>query len=358
MKKLKKRACSFFNGHRKKLLIMRNAVILLFVSVFQVFATGSYSQTTQLSLKMKDATVKEVLSEIEKQSEFYFLYNSELIDVTRKVDISAKNEKVDDILTRLFSNHDVNVVVKDRYIVLTPVGEIVGEQQQQRTVSGKVTDMGRQALPGVTVVVKGTTQGTVTNADGSYTLSNVPANATLQFSFVGMKSQEVVVGNQTSINVTLEEETIGIDEVVAIGYGTVKKSDLTGSVFQVSSEMLRTQSVTKDPIQILQGKVPGLDITTGNKPGDISTPIIRGYNSINASNAPLVVVDGAPFGGRLNDINPSEIENIDVLKDASSTAIYGSRGANGVIIITTKRSKMDGKISFSYDGYGGISKSF
>ena len=306
MKKMKKRACSFLNGHRKKLLIMRNAVILLLVSVFQVFATGSYSQTTQLSLKMKDATVKEVLSEIEKQSEFYFLYNSELIDVTRKVDISAKNEKVDDILTRLFSNHEVNVVVKDRYIVLTPVGEIVGEQQQQRTVSGKVTDMGRQALPGVTVVVKGTTQGTVTNADGSYSLSNVPANATLQFSFVGLKSHEVLVGNQTSINVILEEETIGIDEVVAIGYGTMKKSDLTGSVSQVKSEELNAFP-SSNLLQALSGRSSGVRVIQNTGAPGASTSIrIRGSNSRQGSNEPLYVVDGFTINNS-TALNNSEI---------------------------------------------------
>jgi outer membrane receptor protein involved in Fe transport len=172
------------------------------------------------------------------------------------------------------------------------------------------------------------TRGTITDSNGRYTLGNIPENARLQFSFVGMKSQEIVVGTRTIINVSLAEETVGIDEVVAIGYGTIKKSDLTGAVSQVSSDVIRTQSVTKDPLQVLQGKVPGLDITTGNKPGDVSTPIIRGYNSINASNATLIVLDGAPFGGRLSDINPSEIESIDVLKDASSTERLARLGSN------------------------------
>jgi TonB-linked SusC/RagA family outer membrane protein len=344
---------------------MKLTVLLVCVSALWSLAFAGYAQSAKLTVVMENATVKNILGEIEDQSEFRFFYSGQ-VDVERKTSVNLKDQKIFDILDEIFENTNVKYEVYGRQIALIDKSEtffdktltLQPEDMQQKIVSGKVTDMGGQALPGVTVVVKGTTQGTVTNADGSYSITNIPSDATLQFSFVGMKTQEVVVGSQTNINVVMEEETIGIDEVVAIGYGTVKKSDLTGSVFQVSSEMLRTQSVTKDPIQILQGKVPGLDITTGNKPGDISTPIIRGYNSINASNAPLVVVDGAPFGGRLNDINPSEIENIDVLKDASSTAIYGSRGANGVIIITTKRSKMDGKISFSYDGYGGISKSF
>jgi hypothetical protein len=193
---------------------MRNAVLIVLISAFQVLATGSYSQTAQLSLKLKDVTIKDVLTEIENQSEFYFLYNSELIDVTRKVDISVKNEKVNDVLSRLFSKDEVNISISDRHIVLTPVTEMSG--QQQNSVSGKVTDKSGQPLPGVTVVVKGTTQGTVTNADGSYTLSNIPENAILQFSFVGMKTQEIEVGNQTSINVSMLEDAIGLEEVVAM----------------------------------------------------------------------------------------------------------------------------------------------
>jgi hypothetical protein len=172
MKKIVEQVCSFYDGHRKKLLMMRNAVLILLISAFQVFATGSYSQTAQLSLKLKDATIKEVLTEIENQSEFYFLYNSELIDVTRKVDISVKNEKVNDVLSRLFSDNDVNVSISDRHIVLTPVTEM--SAQQQNSVSGKVTDTSNQPLPGVTVVVKGTTQGTVTNTDGNYSITNIP----------------------------------------------------------------------------------------------------------------------------------------------------------------------------------------
>ena len=149
------------------------------------------------------------------------------------------------------------------------------------------------------------------------------------FSFIGYVSQNIIVGSRSVINVKLKEDNQLIDEVVVIGYGSVRKSDLTGSVSQVRSTILENQAVLRDPVQGLQGKVAGLDITVGNKPGDTSTPIIRGYNSLNAGNDPLIVLDGAPFGGKISDINPAEIEAIDVLKDASSTAIYGSRGSNG-----------------------------
>ena len=143
-----------------------------------------------------------------------------------------------------------------------------------------------------------------------------------------------------------------------VGYGSVKKRDLTGSVSQISSSSIQNQAVMKDPMQALQGKIAGADITMGNSPGASSTIVIRGYNSINAGNDPLIVVDDAPFGGKIDEINPAEIESIDVLKDASSTAIYGSRGANGVVIITTKRARKEAKLSVSYDGYVGVSKSF
>ncbi len=229
----------------------------------------------------------------------------------------------------------------DKTLTLQP------EDMQQKIVSGKVTDMGGQALPGVTVVVKGTTQGTVTNADGSYSITNIPSDATLQFSFVGMKTQEVVVGSQTSINVVMEEETIGIDEVVAIGYGTMKKSDLTGSVSQVKSEELNAFP-SSNVLQALSGRSSGVQVIQSTGAPGASTSIrIRGSNSIQGSNEPLYVVDGFPINNP-TALNNSDIESIEILKDASSTAIYGSRGANGVVLITTKRGK-EGKNNIDFE---------
>jgi TonB-dependent starch-binding outer membrane protein SusC len=366
MKKIVEQVCSFYDGHRKKLLIMRNAVLILLISVFQVFATGSYSQTAQLSLKMKDATIKEVLTEIENQSEFYFLYNSELIDVTRKVDISVNKEKVNDILSRLFSDNEVNVSISDRHIVLTPVTEM--SVQQQKTVSGKVTDSGGQPLPGVTVVVKGTTQGTVTNADGGFTITNIPENATLQFSFVGMKMLEVVVGTQTSINVSMEEETIGLDEVVAIGYGTQKKRDIIGSISSVKSDVIESVSAVSNFTSLLQGQAAGASVqSSSGRLGSSVSVKIRGLSSISASTDPLWIIDGVPILTSANTgavytseqspmslINQADIESIEILKDAAATSIYGSRGSNGVVIITTKTGQK-GKLSVNLDYSTGIS---
>jgi TonB-dependent starch-binding outer membrane protein SusC len=208
---------------------------------------------------------------------------------------------------------------------------------QQTTVSGKVTDLSGQPLPGVTIVIKNTTQGTVTDVNGEYTLTNVPANATLVFSFVGMRTQEVIPGNQTIINVNMEEETIGLEEVVAIGYGTREKGRLTGSVSNVQTEEV-IEAPVANVVRSIQGKLPGLVVSDrGGEPGDEDMQIlIRGKSTL-GNNSPLVVIDGVPRDG-FGHLNALDIENISVLKDASA-AIYGAQAANGVILITTRKGK-------------------
>lgn len=209
-----------------------------------------------------------------------------------------------------------------------------GAWAQQRTVTGTVTDVGRQPLPGVTVVVMGTTIGTITDANGQFSIS-VPANAeALQISFVGMRAVEVPLTGQSNIEITLEEESVGIEEVVAIGYGTVRKSDLTGSVVSVGAEEIAAYP-SINAVQALQGRAAGLQIASNNgEPGATQRIRIRGGTSISASSDPIFVIDGF-VGGSLPP--PEDIQSIEVLKDASATAIYGSRGANGVIMVTTKR---------------------
>ncbi len=222
--------------------------------------------------------------------------------------------------------------------------------QQQKTVSGKVTDSSGALLPGVTIVIKGTTNGTITDADGKYTLSSVPGDATLQFSFVGMKTQEVAVGNKSTINVTMTEETIGIEEVVAIGYGTMKKADVTSSVATVKSDNFIKGSVT-DAGQLLSGKVAGLAIISPNGDPTGSTQILlRGNTSLMGANQnPLVLIDGIP--GDMKTVPTQDIESIDVLKDGSAAAIYGTRGNNGVIFITTKRASAVNRNTLEYSTY-------
>ena len=222
-------------------------------------------------------------------------------------------------------------------------GAVNGDERsitQQSSVRGKITDSSGFPLPGVTVVVKGTTQGTITDANGEYTLTNLPANATLVFSFVGMKSQEVVVGNQTSVNLALQEETIGLEEVVAIGYGTQKKVNLTGSVSNVTAEVLENRPITNVG-QGLQGEISNLNITPNSgAPGQSTSFNIRGTTSLSGG-GPLVLVNGVSMD--INQINPQDIDNVTVLKDGASAAIYGARAAYGVILITTKSGKTSTK---------------
>jgi len=238
----------------------------------------------------------------------------------------------------------VRLLLGGLFLFLTTVGVA-----QNVNITGKVTNATNgEAIPGANVVLKGTTTGTVTDNEGNYAL-NVPANGTLMVSFVGFYSQEVGVAGKSVINVVLTEETFGLDEVVAIGYGVVRRRDLTGAVSSVKADDI-TKTTTSNAMQAMQARVPGLDIQQSNGQAGAGVSItLRGNRSISASNSPLILVDGIAYGSTL-DINPSDIESMEVLKDASSTAIYGTRGANGVILITTKRGK-EGKTKVALNSY-------
>ena len=342
-------------GIEKLFRIMKLTSFFLMISAVSVLAGKTYSQTALLNLNMEKTTVKEVLSKIEDQSEFYFMYSGKVIDSNREVSVNVKNQKIEHVLNSLFAGTDVDYTIKDRIIVLTTpevFDDISKDAFQQKTVSGKVTDVENRPLPGVTVLVKGTTQGTVTDVDGHYSLSGIPENATLQFSFIGMQTQEIEVGTQSNINISLKEETIGIEEVVAIGYGTMKKVNLSGAVSSVNSEQLEKRTATQSS-QLLQGVTSGITVTqSSGKPGaDQADITIRGLGTFSgAGNNPLVLVDGVPSS--LNLVSPNDIESISVLKDAASASIYGSRAANGVILITTKQG-IPGKLQVIYEGYVG-----
>lgn len=317
-----------------------------------LFATGTYSQNARVSLNLKNVSVKDALKAIERSSEFFFIYNNELIDVERKVDIEAKDQKISDILNTLFAGETVAVSVIDKKIILAP--DSPPTQQAAKSVAGKVSDTDGNPLPGVTVVVVGTTNGIITDAAGRFTLTGIPENAALRFSFVGMKTQEIAVGKKTVINVVLEEETIGLKEIVAVGYGTQRRSEITGAVASVKTEQLIAQP-TADLQSMLKGKVPGLYVTTNDaRPGGSSDVLLRGIRSLKGGNAPLYVVDGVPLSS-INEINIDDIETMSVLKDATSQAIYGSRASNGVILISTKRGKnSSNKVNITYHGYVSI----
>jgi len=331
-------------------------ILISGVGVLSSKADDSHAQDTRLTFSVKNATVKSVLDRIEKSTGFSFMYENNVMDLNSKVDFEAKNESVESVLNRLLSD-EVTYRIVGKHILLfrsekqpaAKVMDVVDVQQQQRTVTGKVTDQNGEPLPGATVMVKGTTQGTITDAEGNYSLSNVPDDATLVFSFVGMETQEINVDNRTRINVILQEEAIALEEVVAIGYGTMRREEVTSSIVSVKSEDF-VKGAVSDAAQLIKGKVPGLAITThSGDPTAVSAIMLRGNSSLLGSYTPLVIIDGVP--GSLSSVPPEDIESIDVLKDGSAAAIYGTRGTNGVIIVTTKSSKFNQKPTIEYSGY-------
>jgi len=331
--------------NKKCLRIMRLTILFLFLGLMQVSAS-LYSQNTKLNLDFRNARVVDVLEAIENQSEFRFAYSAEYIDINRKVSLDVKSKSIEQTLSVLFEGAGVKYSINDRHIMLykAEMEQNQSPSQQTKKVSGKVTDNTHSPLPGVSVLIKGTTNGTITDSNGNYSISNIPENASLQFSFIGMKMQEIKVGKQTTVNVVLSDETVGIDEVVVIGYGTTQKKNLTGAVDQVSSSLIEDRPVS-NTMQALQGAAANLTIQQKSmNPNDNSMNInIRGVSTMN-NNDPLVVIDGIITEVEsLNKMNPNDIDNISVLKDAGSAAIYGSRSSNGVILVTTKKGNKSGK---------------
>ncbi len=330
---------------------------LMILGTLMQLSASIYSQT-KLSLKINNTSIESALKEIENQSEYFFQYNNQQIDVTKKIDIDVADKSIEDVLKNLLKETDIHYLIKDRQIVLyngepNSITNSYGTtmvSQQQKSISGKVTDSNQNPLPGVTIVVKGTTIGIITDADGNYNLDNLPANATLIFSFVGMKAQEVPVAGESVIDITLQEETIGLDEVVAVGYGSQKKANLVGAVSAVRIDEKITSRSLSNVSSALQGLIPGLSVNqnsgmAGNNSAEL---LIRGIGTVNNS-APLIIVDGMPDVD-INRINLNDIESISVLKDAVSSAVYGSRAANGVILITTKSGKGQTKTNISVSG--------
>ncbi len=311
--------------------IMRILILIFILGINSLFAVSVYSQSTRITLNMADSRIEDVLNQIEHSTEFFFLFDQKQIDINRKVTINAKEEKIADILDELFSGTDVRHQVIDRQIVLTRASFEAIPVTQQKTITGKVTDQSGATLPGVSVVVKGSTIGTITDSNGIYSLSNVAENSMLQFSFVGMNMQEIKIGTKSELNVVLEAAVIGLEEVVAIGYGTNKKRDISGAISTLKGDELNIAPMVSTT-NALAGKIPGLQTmqTTGEPGNDASSLSIRGFGNA------LVIVDGVEQG--FNNISGTEIESISVLKDASA-AIYGARAGNGVILVTTKRGK-------------------
>jgi TonB-linked SusC/RagA family outer membrane protein len=328
------------------LRIMRVTVFLLLLGMSNVFAGATYSQSVTFSFSKKNITLGQLFKEIQKQSEFVIFYKDSQVDLNRKVDVDATDASVEEVLRQALKGAHLDFKVYDRQIVVFAAPalqtdpdkneEIAIFQPQQKEITGKITDSDRLPLPGVSVIVKGTTIGTVTNADGKFSLK-IPLDAeTLQFSFVGMHTQEIPIGgDQTTFSIIMEEATIGLEEVVAVGYGTQEKASVVGSISTIKADELNTVA-TANLTNTIGGYVSGV-ITKmgGGKPGDDDAQVfIRGRGTTN-STEPLVLVDG--IESDFARINPNDIESFSVLKDASATAVYGVRGANGVILITTKQ---------------------
>lgn len=314
---------------QKLLIIMKLTCIL---TVFCVLDTFAHVKAQTVTLTMQDAEISKVLSNIERQGSFRFLYNSRLKDLKQKVDVSFNNAEIADVLSTLFARTKLTYRRLENNLIAIRAEE---SADQDIRITGKITTDNNEPVAGASITVKGTTRGTSSNTTGDFEIS-VPANATLVVSGVGYVTQEVVVGTQTTVNVRLVQSNINMDEVVVIGYGSASKRDLTGSIAKVSGKEIQDKPNT-NPVASLQGKVAGLSVVNSGTPGAKPDIRIRGTVSIGQV-APLYVVDGI-FNDNIDYLNPNDIESIEILKDPSSLAIFGVKGATGVIAVTTKKAK-------------------
>ena len=344
------------------LLIMRTTFILLFTCVLCSMAEMSYTQNARVTINKRNVALKEILNEIEKQTDYLFIYNNE-VNTNETVTVKAKQKAVTEVLNSILKEKDLNYTMEGNHIILSVLEEIdetnnmiveIIQQQQKKTITGTVFDVGGVPIIGANIVEAGTTNGTVTDIDGKFSFS-VEDDAVLQISYIGYLSQEINTAGRTNIDIVLQEETIGLEEVVAIGYGTMRKQDLTSAISKVEGQMLHNQPLAS-AAALLIGKSTGVQvISNSGAPGSSVTIRIRGATSLSSGgNDPLYIVDGVPSSNIIG-INPNDIESVEVLKDASSSAIYGSRAANGVILISTK-SGNKGKTEMSFDAYYGIQR--
>jgi TonB-linked SusC/RagA family outer membrane protein len=336
-------------GKLKKLFLIMKLTTVLILAVTMQISASVYSQSTKFSMDFKGKTVREVFNMIEDQSHFRFFFNDDFKLIDEKVDLDVKDVSVEAILDQLFVNSNISykVLPNDLIVLTTSQNPNATILVQGKTISGKVVDTGGLPLAGVTVFFKGTSGGTITGNDGTFSLIVPEKSKTLVFSFVGLLTKEVVVGNQSVIEVTMTESTIGIEEVVAIGYGVQKKESLTGAISGVNSDdMERVHATTVS--STLAGKLAGVSFRMADgRPGSSANIQIRNMGN------PLYVIDGIQKdAGQFNNISPNDIESINILKDASA-AIYGVRAANGVVVVTTKRGKLNSKNTINVDAYTG-----
>lgn len=329
--------------------VMKLSVFLLLCSIGLAQATDSYAQKATVNLEMRNQTVKEVLDEIEEQSDFSFFFNIKHVDLHRRVSVVAKKSDIFKVLETVFAGTDVRYSVVDRKIILSTEKQEIQQNKGEKKITGIVTDQNGEPVIGANVVEKGTTNGTITDFDGKYSLTVSNGNI-LIVSYIGYKSKEIQIGNNKELNISIEEDLHTLDEVVVVGYGTQKKVNLTGSVASVSSKDL-TERVQTNMLSSIQGTVPGVMVV--NNPGEGITINFRGRGNLGTS-APLYVIDGIISDATFfSNLNPNSIESISFLKDAASSAIYGARAAYGVVLVTTKKGT-ENKVSVTYDGYVGM----
>jgi len=353
---------------------MRFNLIVLFLGIGIIHVSANAS-AQKISLNERSISLPDLFMALRAQSSYDFFYDEEALKDIKPVAITVKNASLDETLSKVFKELPLKYSIDDKIVVVTSLpivkNQLVSKRLKQEQVSGKVIDADtKQLLPGVSVIIKSTNQGTSTDEDGVFTLSGVTASDVLTFSSLGYASQDITVGTQKTINVSLELTSGMLDEMVVVGYGQQKRRNLTGSVVSVGASEIE-KTALQDPISILQGRAAGVQVTSNSgAPGGEMTIRVRGNSSLNSGNNPLFVVDGIPiesgsisslngsenFGlNPLADINPTDIASIEILKDAASTAIYGSRAANGVVMITTKRGK-EGKPEVNLNVTTGVSE--
>jgi TonB-linked SusC/RagA family outer membrane protein len=341
--------------------IMKITSIQIFMTLllYGVSYAGSAQEllNKRIRIPRENTEMRTALDQISKAANVRISFNSKLIPKGQTVTLYANDERLVDVLDRILTPFDVSYIMMNKQIVLrkNPVktqSELRVEEisrQLDRRITGTVVDQSNEPLPGVSIVVTGTGKGTTTDAEGKYAIEIPDDASVLTFSYVGYLSKEAQVGNQSVVDIVLVSDDKTLEEVIVIGYNRVKKSDVTGSVISVGSDEIKKRPVA-NVLQAMQGRAAGVDITSNERPGEMGSIRIRGNRSLSASNSPLYVVDGIPLAaGGIESINPNDIESIDILKDASATAVFGSRGANGVVLVTTKQGK-SGKLSLNYIG--------
>ncbi len=337
-----------------KIILIVKLILVLLIPSLVYASSGGYAQS--VTLNKQNVSIKEILNDIREQTGYSFILSSQLLKQAKPVNIAVKNTSLAEALDQCFSGQTLSYIINNKTIIVSQKKITENERAVPRdiTITGKITDEKGLPLPGVNVTIKGKTTGTTSDANGSYRITVTDANAILVFSFIGMESQEVPASKGNNIDIVLKEKNMGLQEVVVVGYGTQARKDITGAVSSIREKDIHERPIN-NMTQALQGKSAGVYVTgSSNEPGAGTTVYIRGKRSIDTPNEPLYVIDGIPINGGFNDLNPDDIVSMDILKDASATAIYGSRGANGVVIVTTRRGKA-GATTVTYNAYAALS---